>query len=546
MFKYLYKFQSFLEATLNIQELEKQDKASSKKRGQILVNKLKSKDPIKKKDGKTVTVDKMYVDGDWEEPLNVVGQITTGGEYDQEKGKKYFIKNFDTEMDPRRYKYRTVFKDDEGDQFGLTQIFKSPDFGSKGAGVDTGTNEVLQSIFIGIRLESREDLTPENIEKDYRRYLKEKEKFPIVMVDDKFEDIDEEKLKKFLLNKDWVETFCQIPNLLLSEDKEGQTVYKSYLNPNTVYLVYHTSNKSGRSPYNILKKKYLEFAKNVREINSDDEDMPVEETSNFKNINFNKFCPADIYLFDNNAIGELESRVSQIKNIYDLGVLWDEFFDKGKLVPISLKMVRVGGDYKIITNGEIGAKLPQFSINKFVINDDPYRGIFSKIKTSSVWYYRGKNVYRDRTINFDSSDTSKYTNIDGEVEGSTSRHGKIALEHIVRLITKNKRLSQIQSVNELKKLNIEELDAKLKILIDYIKKNGGNLVEFNKSNRGSKIENNEKKLISKIQSLQVIKTLLDIYLKDNESANFVMTEIMQFALSVKTDYYGTPRYLRVI
>jgi hypothetical protein len=42
---------------------------------------------------------------------------------------------------------------------------------------------------------------------------------------------------------------------------------------------------------------------------------------------------------------------------------------------------------------------------------------------------------RDRVINFDSSDTSKPVNIDGEVEGSSSKHGKISLNYIVRSIS---------------------------------------------------------------------------------------------------------------
>jgi hypothetical protein len=209
-------------------------------------------------------------------------------------------------------------------------------------------------------------------------------------------------------------------------------------------------------------------------------------------------------------------------------------------------MIRSDADYKIITNGEIGAGIPDFYITKFVINDDPYRGIFSKIKTTSIWFNARETVPKDRIINFDSSDTTTFTNIDGEIDGSASRHGKLSLEHLVRLITINKGISQIQPVNRLKNLTVDQLDKILLDLHNYIKINGRVMIEINKSNKGSKIENNEKKLISKIQSLQVIKTLLDIYLKDKKSANLIMTQIMQFALSIKTDYFSTPRYLRVI
>jgi hypothetical protein len=535
MFDFLHKFQSFLEATLNIQELEKPDKSSSKKRGQILVNKLKSKDPIKKKDGKVVTVDKMYVDGDWEEPSDAVDQITTGGEYDQVKGQEYFIKNFTPNMDPKKYKYKNVFKDDDGDEFGLTQIFKSADFGSKGAGVDTGLNEVLQAIFIGIRLESSEDLSVENIRKSYQRYLSESEKSPIVMVDDKYETIDEEKLEKFLSNRDWVETFINVPNLLFSYEKIVDKQFLPLIDPQKLYLVYHTSYKSDKSPYFILKKKYLQLAKLSKFTNKD-----------FSKVNFNKFCPGDVYIFEPDSIENFRADVNNSKDIHELIKICEDYYDEGKSIPVSLKMVKSGGNYRIITNNEIYSKSPLFSIDKFIINDDPYRGIGSKIKTSSIWFYREENVHRDRTINFDSSDTSKYTEIDGEVDGSTSRHGKISLEQIIRIIRKNKQLNKIESVNSLKKLTIEQLEQKLNKLYEELDSKGKNNIQYNLSDRGSKIEGSEKKIISKIQSLQVVKTLLDIHTKDQNTANIIITEIMKFALSIQVDYFLTPYYLRVI
>jgi len=535
MFKYLHKFQSFFEATLNIQELEKPEKSSSKKRGQVLVNKLKSKDPIKKKDGKLVTVDKMYVDGDWEEPLDAVDQITTDGEYDQEKGKEYFIKNFTPDMDPKKYKYRGVFKDDDGDEFGLTQIFKSVDFGSKGAGVDTGTNEVLQAIFIGIRLESNEDLSAETIRKSYQRYLIESEKSPTVMVDDKYENIDDEKLEKFLSSPNWVETFINIPNLLFSYEKVVDKQFSPLIDPQKSYLVYHTSFKSDKSPYLILKKKFLQLSKLSRSTKKD-----------FSKVNFNKFCPGDVYLFEPNSIGEFKNDIDNCSDIDQLIKICERYYNESRLIPISLKMVKVGGSYSIITNNEIGSNSPLFLIDKFIINDDPYRGINSKIKTSSIWFYRKENVHRDRTINFDSSDTSKYTEIDGEVDGSTSRHGKISLEQIIRIIRKNKQLNKIESVNDLKKLTIGELDEKLMKLFEELDSKSGNKIQYNLSDRGSKIEGSEKKIISKIQSLQVLKTFFDIYSKDEKIANIIMTDIMKFALSIQVDYFLTPYYLRVI
>lgn len=515
MSKFIQSYYRFLEE-LTIKNLDRD--YGDKRRGDILINKIKSNQEIKKDNGKEVKIDKMKMNGEWVEPEQAINQITTANRYDSDKGFNYFVSKVDKNGSPRGY--RTVFKGDDDIEFTLKQIFKTQDLGSKGAGVTSGLNEVMQAIFIAIRLESTEDITPENIEKYYQIYLRNKEKSPIVMVDEKYEDIDEETLKKYLRNKHWIETFSKVPNLLISGD---------YLDENTSYLVYHTSFNSDRSPYYILKKKYLELSKRGK----------------FK-INFNKFCPGDVYLFDHDSTEDFIEKINGVNDISTLDVVCDKFFDAKKLIPISLKMIRSDADYKIITNGEIGAGIPDFYITKFVINDDPYRGIFSKIKTTSIWFDARETVPKDRIINFDSSDTTTFTNIDGEIDGSASRHGKLSLEHLVRLITINKEISQIQTVNQLKKLTVEQLDKILLDLHNYIKINGRVMIEINKSNKGSKIENNEKKLISKIQSLQVIKTLLDIYLKDRKSANLIMTQIMQFALSIKTDYFSTPRYLRVI
>lgn len=522
MLKNIYSYEEFLESVLEIGDLIKP--VGGDIRGDVLINKLRSGQEIKKDNGKEVKIDKMKSGETWVEPEVALDQIKTANKYDHKKGKDYFVRSFNKKGTPSRY--RTVFKDEDGVDFTLKQIFKTPDLGSKGAGVDAGLAEVMQAIFIGIRLESTTELTFENIQKAYDKYLVEREKFPIVMVGEKFEEIDQEKLKKFLNNKNWVETFCKIPNLLLlDEGSDG-----GYLDPSISYLVYHTSGKFGRSPYNVLKSKYRELS--------------IKEK--FNRVNFNKFCPADVYLIDMNSLTKFKSDIEAVQNMYDLAGICDKYFDLKKFVPLSLKMINVGVDFQIITNGEIGADLPIFSIEKFLVSDDPYRGIFSKIETSSVWHYRKKQIQRDRVINFDSSNTSKSVDIDGEVEGSTSRHGKLSLYHIMRIIRRSRGLSQISSFKQLSKYNIDDLDKIMIDLITRIKSDGGPMIKLNTTNRGSLIKGNEKKLISKIQSLQVIKTLLDIYNKDKNKANKIITEIMQFALSVKTRYFGTPRYLRVI
>jgi len=64
--------------------------------------------------------------------------------------------------------------------------------------------------------------------------------------------------------------------------------------------------------------------------------------------------------------------------------------------------------------------------------------------------------------------------------------------------------------------------------------------------RGSDISSSENKLISRIQSLQVVIALSQIYNIDQELANRTITKILRYALSIQTDKFNTPRYLRVI
>jgi hypothetical protein len=52
--------------------------------------------------------------------------------------------------------------------------------------------------------------------------------------------------------------------------------------------------------------------------------------------------------------------------------------------------------------------------------------------------------------------------------------------------------------------------------------------------------------ISRYQSLQVIYSIMKAYSIDVETGNKIMTKIMRYALSIETEYFNTPMYLRVI
>jgi hypothetical protein len=188
--------------------------------------------------------------------------------------------------------------------------------------------------------------------------------------------------------------------------------------------------------------------------------------------------------------------------------LIDGLFDEGLLIPISLKKIlkpiivdKVNKNkFNIIVNREVGKQLPEFIIKSFIIGKD-FKGMSSKISTTSLWKYRNnKDVdIKDRLMNFDSSNVRSGANIDGEVEGSSSRHGKLSFDAIKRILGNPETL---QTSKELRALNIDDLEQMVVDLSEEIKKS--NMTKVIPMNRAKSIKNNQNSLVCRIQSLQVI------------------------------------------
>ena len=571
----VYTFKKFLEANIDLPEL-RDPKRGMPPRGNILVKKLKDGEELQV-GTKKVVVDKMAqfidtptgVSASWVEPEEGVSQIIQpSGAYDPNKADKYFkYKN----------KYRSVFKDENDFEFKLDQIFKTKDFGSKGPGGDTINFESVQAIFIGIKVDDPLTvLKPSDEKKIYgpSDFLKKsdgniKHSYKKFIDDGGLEDvklspniqIDYNTLEKYLSDKHWVSTFCEVPNKLWIK---GDGV-KKYINPNIKYITYHTGYKGVDSPYVNLLKKYKELSKSGN---------GGENPGIFSNIDYSKWCPADIYLVDKKLLippakkddVNINIEISKAHSMYKLVDIVDKFFKSEQFIPISLKKVKQGADFKIITNGEVGANLPNFYINKFRINADSM-GIGSKIYTRSEWKYMDEIVdERDRVINFDSSDTSKPVNIDGEVEGSSSKHGKISLNYISRSISsvfENKNVSMgglnIKTHAEIKSDLSKQRDPN-QTLQDEIRKISDDIIKLSNSNptlkgllsivkvskNGTDTNGNINAGISRYQSLQVIYLIMKAYSIDVNLGDLIMTKIMRYALSIETEFFSTPMYLRVI
>jgi len=555
--KIVLNYKKFLEANLDLGELSKD--RNGEPRGNVLVRAIKNGDPVKVGQ-KKVVIDKMAKSGKWVEPNDAIDQITNPqGGYDSDKGLKYF-------KDGGKYgEFTDVFLDEEGDDFGLDDIVKTEEFGSKGAGRTTLKFESLQCIFLGIKIYNyNTELSSDNIEACFRRYLREAEDFPVVRISEKV-IVDFELLGEYLKDEDWVETFCQIPNKLWhgnpvkdssvdpNPSPDKKELRQRYVDESKPYIVFHTGYKGTESPYVILKQRFKELAK----------------LGKFTDIDFNKWCPADTYIINEDILKDFKSIITGPTTMYEFIKKCDELFDKQDMIPISLKKVKVGSDYKIITNGELGADLPEFKITNFRVGSS-LKGIGSKIDTKSQWKYRDEVVdTKDRTINFDSSDTGKKTDVDGEVQGSSTRgHGKINFTAIKRIINSKiggakkmemNNLPPLLTYDEISKIvesrqkkskltKSEELENWCKDLIEQsreIQKQLGETFKIEEI-RGRKIEGNVNKLISRIQSLQIVMLIGSVMMMNRNLANRIITSIMRYALSIQTDKFDTPRYLRVI
>jgi hypothetical protein len=526
--KKIPNYKSFLEEVeLNLAELGKV--RDNEKRGDVLVRKLKDDPSFTTNNNKNIEVDKMKdEEGNWVEPSDVIDDITTDGEYDPDKAKKYFTKGT---------RYEPVFKDEDGGEFRLNQFKKTKEFGSAGAGRLVKQFESVQCIFLAIK-----QVFPERYlgSSNLIRFFNEFVNYPsnlvhlpdVVMKEDEMRGfkIDENLMNDFLQDPNWLETFFKIPNRLWT--KTG-----NYIDTNRVYSIYHVGYSGSDSPYTAIYNKYKELSK-------------IED---FTDINITKYCPADVYMISIIDKDKIITDINSTETINELNAVLNKYFDTKMLVPISLK--KISGNFKIITNSELGKELPDFFIKSFMVGSD-MRGISSKISTTSIWKHKNdKDVdIKDRNINFDSSDTSKGQNIDGEVEGSSSRHGKVSFKAIKRIldskIETGAKIQKLQTYQELSLLNIDQLKSLVRSLISTIntlrKRAEGDLIKVQPITRGSDISSNEKKLISRIQSLQVVLAIIQLHEISHKDSHDAVTKILRYALSIQTDKFDTPRYLRVV
>lgn len=551
----LVKYDKFLEATLDLPLLRSE--RNGEQRGNLLVRELEKPEPelrLNNKDNDVVKIDK-------ENAEDLSDKITKNGEYDNEEG----IKTFKTGTRSSD-KYRDVIKDEKGNKYKLNQFKKDKVFGSSGAGVNTRSYERLQCIYLAHKLvRPNEDLTYENV----IRLLADTDEIGNEIANLlKLHVPDTGKVDNILVSAlskpDWETTLIEVTNDLYNFTSRNVRIFKEGFTGK--YHVYHISCDDADSPFTLIRNKFnfllkMEATDNMSKLSFGDSALAIE---------FSKYCPADVMVRVNDI--DLEKLID-VKSITELTECLNKLFSDRVLIPISLKKVGVTVDsvktYNIIVNNEFERPLPDFEIDSFTIYDDVERGIGSKINVNSSWKdAKGNEIDgEDRSLTIDSSNTSNKVNVDGEVQGKFSRHGKISftyMKYFINSIRDNISLDKIQALDEyskLKDLSENELINKInnilselykievkyrtRVKIDYPKRT---LKSNDMVSTGRPIgENNRKnKLISKLQSLQIILSIVQVRVSKIKDANEIINKIMRYALSIQADVFITPRYVRVI
>jgi hypothetical protein len=368
-------------------------------------------------------------------------------------------------------------------------------------------------------------------------------------------------LEHFDSDPEWMATFRNSINNLAKARPAG----KSLFDPTINYKFYQNSVSDPNSIHKIVSKKFKEL---LRDSSYDDE---------HKKLDFNKYCPADVWAISSNEAeyNDICNCIKSATDILDLNRILNAEFDKRTLIPISLKKVGIKvNSGKIIVNNEAGAEIPKFNVTQFHLEPDSDKGIGSKIDTTSIWYPKGeiKPIERQRNIKIDTSNSSKFQNVDGEIDGVYSRHGKISFLVMKKFIQESPLYDKVlevdnnplQTVELLKLKTVEELKEIIEDLEDEIKNFGHKLsIKITYDLKGRPNNSLEKKLISKIQSMQIIRVLsiidyYDVVVNNNprrlingqpnpdNEIDKIITKVLLYALSIHTGGFNTPRYARVI
>ena len=252
-----------------------------------------------------------------------------------------------------------------------------------------------------------------------------------------------------------------------------------------------------------------------------------------------KWTPSDIWAIDSTLEKFLISKLEELDTITDLNSFIDNNFGDSKrdrkIVGISLKKVSSNKERIIVIINKITER-PKFCLKEVDLSTNEFtKGLeISVIRESSK--YPGVDKISVR------SNSSRMSNINIEILGSSSRHGKCSLSQINNILKSNglrkvPTVMEIQSKFDISQLSEEviDLDSKLKNL-DI-----------------SKLRNGKKSpippypnLVSKYQSLIFADILTTSKISGSDQCDNCVNSIMYYALSIENQYFECPKYARVV
>jgi hypothetical protein len=484
----LLKFIKFDEAKLTIQDLDKDTliDGNTLKRGDVLVNKLKSDDITQRK----VTINN--IERTLAKDDELVDIITRYGKYDPSKASDSFL-------DKGRYKKAIRLED--GTEIKLNDIEKTKEFGSSGGSskgsVGTDIVETIQCLYLSLvqnlkqYMIGNENINIRNLSINVKSNI----------------SITQEKINNE--SKKWHRTFVATANSLYSERKSVRI-----LDWDTDYVFVHTSHILSKQIFD----KYISFQTGIQR---------------------NKWMPIDIWAISRNMIsrGNKIIEIDTISNLGELENFINSKFESRELVGISLKKLE-GDTSTIIINGE--NSVPDYIYNRIYIASP----LNNKMGIDIITNYKidGKLV---KKLGYPKEDklvfrnkTGKNSDICCEVAGKNSRLGGIQLSVINRILT----LHQVEPIISYRDILLTDEEIKSEIINMYNEMYDNTDYQINIFNGWSRI-----KLISLYQSLCMA---IIIHNSEIELVNSILNDIFYFCLSIQyidgnNAYVPTPKFARI-
>lgn len=429
-------------------------------------------------------------------------------------------------------RYAPVIKTNNGD-YKLNQFHKTAEFGG-GAGASLGTvnartYETIQALFFSLRQYLGRDIVPGDLYLLYtetsetsdldRNYQDTKEKiYQYVKSTKKIHRND----LKFFEDKGWIYTYIKTAN----------EFYKT-LNQNKHYTFYHAYQGTG-----IADTVYKAFRRCIKNINKE----------NKVRISMPRWNPSDIWAVETHMENDIIQVLNEVKNIVELNIVMDSFFDSNYFVGISLKKIPIDREIELIISKKLHTN---FTYDFTSTSKGPFDTLTVQIHSKSYsWLGHRRPEIIDARIYSGKENANMFL----EVKGSASKYGKASLTFINSILRRVK----IEPIPVWQDINLTEEELKLEIVKLY--KTIPHLQKWVHTG-GENISDIRSKLVSKYQALLLIKKLEKYKKRPLKSGlfnrikfmfnrqlnltNYIIKEFFYYAYSMGGELFDNTEFYRI-